>query len=244
MQENIRVSVAMATYNGEKFIKEQLESVLANLGPSDEVVISDDGSADSTKAIVSAFNDSRIRLLEGPGKGIKKNFENAIKACLGKYIFLCDQDDIWEKEKVNIVLAAFEKYECPVVVHDCIVTDSEGKVLEDSFFRFKKSGAGVLKNIIKNTYIGCCMAFDSDILKKIILPIPDNIVMHDQWIGVFGDYFGGSVFISDKLIKYRRHGENSSEIDRHFGFATMVRNRIRFIKELSKRRKLINRQTI
>ncbi len=242
--EEIRVSVAIATYNGEKYIEEQIRSVLSNLKDKDEVVISDDGSKDGTLRVVSLISDPRIRVIKGPGLGVKKNFENAIRNCGGKYIFLCDQDDIWASDKVDRVLAIFEQRKCPVVVHDCSVIDEKGSVMTDSFFRLKRSGPGVFKNILKNTYIGCCMAFDKESLENTILPIPDTIVMHDQWIGVLADLKGGSVFIPDKLIKYRRHGNNTWEFNRHFGFFTMLTNRIVFVKELSKRRKELKRQTI
>ena len=75
------ISVAMTSYNGEKYIKHQMESVLANLQEDDEVIVSDDGSSDKTLEIIQSFNDSRIKIVLGPGEGINKNFENAIKHC-------------------------------------------------------------------------------------------------------------------------------------------------------------------
>ena len=90
-----KVSVAMASFNGEKYISTQIKTILENLTENDELVISDDGSTDGTRRIIEGFNDSRIRLLEGPKQGVKKNFENAIRNCSGKYIFLSDQDDVW-----------------------------------------------------------------------------------------------------------------------------------------------------
>ena len=241
---DIRVSVAVATYNGEKYIEEQIRSILSNLKECDEIVVSDDGSKDGTLRVVSLIADPRIRVVKGPGLGVKKNFENAIRECRGKYIFLCDQDDIWASGKVDRVLEVFGQRKCPVVIHDCSVIDEKGNVLVDSFFDLKGSGAGVFKNILKNTYIGCCMAFDRERLFDKVVPIPDTILMHDQWIGVIADLSGGSVFIPDKLIKYRRHGNNTWEFNKHFGFFTMLKNRIVFIKELSKRRKELKRQTI
>ena len=85
-----KVSVAMATYNGEKYIKEQIETILNNLDDKDELVISDDGSSDMTIEIINKINDKRIKLLEGPRKGLKKNFENAIKNTTGDVIFLSE----------------------------------------------------------------------------------------------------------------------------------------------------------
>lgn len=228
---NYFISVAMATYNGERYIKEQLDSILCQLDADDEVIISDDGSKDKTLEIIKSYDDKRIKVLDGPHCGVKQNFANAIKKCNGKYIFLSDQDDIWIKDKVNKVLNTFEEKKCTCVVHDCIVFDSDtNKTIHDSFYKFRNSGSGILKNIWKNTYIGCCMAFDSSI-KNLILPIPNDIEMHDQWIGVISDKKGKSIFIEDKLIKYRRHSGNVSEMS-HYPFVKMLRNRLNFIRRI------------
>lgn len=235
----IRASVAMATYNGERFLKEQMDTILVSLGEDDELVISDDGSTDKTRTIVEKYieQDKRIRLIEGPKNGVKKNFENAIRACRGEYIFLSDQDDIWDENKIQMILNIFSETGCSVVVHDNIVVEEDGKtVILDSFFKERGSGAGAKKNIWKNTYIGCCMAFKRELLDK-ILPIPNSIEMHDQWIGVINDLDGtGTVFIPDKLILYRRHGTNASSMS-HYGIGKMIRNRLTFIFELRRRRR-------
>ncbi len=228
-----KISVALASYNGEKYIAEQIESILKNLSEDDELIISDDNSTDGTRTIVEGFKDTRIHLYDGPCLGVKKNFENAIKACTGRYIFLSDQDDIWEGGKTEAVLKAFETYHCPVVVHDCSIVDESGNVIEPSFYEYRKSGPGVIKNFWKNTYIGCCMAFDSTMLKEKILPIPNDIEMHDQWIGMLGDRCGKNVFISEKLIKYRRHSDTETDCFHHHSADIIIKNRIHlFIRML------------
>lgn len=232
-ENNTRVSIAMATYNGQKYIKEQVESILVNMGASDELIVSDDSSFDNTISIIKSFKDKRIKLIKGPQKGIKENFNNAISNCKGKYIFLSDQDDIWEKDKIEKVLKKFEESKADLVIHDAIVVDENLDVIKDSFFEFRHSGKGVIKNIWKNTYIGCCMAFDRKILNK-ILPIPNNIEMHDQWIGVMNDIYGKTYFLHDKLIKYRRHMENNSKME-HYNIKRMFSNRCRLIIEIVRR---------
>lgn len=230
MKRNYSISVAMATYNGEKYIKEQLDSILKQLEENDEVIISDDDSKDNTRKIIEEYKDNRIKLIDGPKNGVKQNFANAIKNCNGKYIFLSDQDDIWIDDKVQKVLNTFEKEKCTCVVHDCIAFDSDtNEVVLDSFYKFRNSKSGIFKNIWKNSYIGCCMAFDSS-LKEIILPIPNNIEMHDQWIGILAEKKGKSIFIKDKLIRYRRHSNNVSEM-KHHSIGKMIKNRINFIKK-------------
>ena len=106
-----RISVAMVTYQGEKYIKEQLDSILVCLDREDEIVISDDGSGDGTLEIIRKYakEDKRIHLVDGPRKGVKANVENALRNCEGAYIFLADQDDIWMPEKVARVMAELKK---------------------------------------------------------------------------------------------------------------------------------------
>ncbi len=109
MKRDYFISVAMATYNGEKYIKEQLESILLQLENQDEVIVSDDGSTDHTLKIIESLNDQRIKILKGPRNGVKQNFAHALSFCKGKYIFLSDQDDIWLENKVKHLLTCFEE---------------------------------------------------------------------------------------------------------------------------------------
>ena len=221
---------------GEKYIKEQLDSILNQLNKDDEIVISDDGSKDNTINIIKSFKDKRIKIINGPHNGLKQNFANAISNCRGKYIFLSDQDDIWLNNKVEIVLKTFNKYNCTLIVHDAIVFDSEtNSIINDSFYSLRNSKNGFIKNIIKNSYMGCSMAFDAK-LKKKILPIPNNIEMHDQWIGLISEKNGQSIFIKDKLIKYRRHLNNASKM-KHYNIFKMLKNRILLLFSLRGRLK-------
>ncbi len=231
-----RVSVAMATYNGEKYLKEQLDSILMQLGTKDEVVISDDGSTDGTISLIQSYcaSDSRIRFIRGPGRGIIANIAHAIRYTSGRYIFLADQDDVWKEDKVRRVLEVFREERCHVVVHDCIVTDENLQMVYPSFFSYRGSGAGVWRNIWKNKYIGCCMAFHKNLVPY-ILPIPEDIQMHDQWIGVINDkHKGGTVFLKEPLLLYRRHNGNVSDFNKN-PMPVMVRNRLLFLRRLAGR---------
>lgn len=232
-----RISVAMISYQGAKYIEEQMDSILATLGAEDEVIVSDDGSTDGTREILMRYQekDGRVRMIDGPKAGVKANVENALRACEGAYIFLADQDDIWMPEKVECVMAVLEQENVGLVVHDAIVTDGTCEnIVLDSFYTLKGSGAGVAKNIWRNTYIGCCMAFKRELLEE-VLPIPGYIEMHDQWIGVINDQLKrGTRFIPEKLIKYRRHGNNASGMS-HYGVLRMIRNRVYFLWALWRR---------
>lgn len=199
------ISVVIAAYNGEKYIMEQLNSVLCQLGEGDEVVISDDLSSGNTYPAVKELieKDRRIVYIKGPGKGVIKNFENAVKNAKGDYIFLCDQDDVWLDGKVEAVRKELDGGAL-VVMHDAYVTDENLKIKEESFFVSHGTQTGYLKNIIRNSYIGCCMAFSAK-LKPYILPFPDNLPMHDQWIGLIGEKTGKVKLIDKQYIYYRRH---------------------------------------
>ena len=227
-----KVSVAMATYNGEKYIKEQIETILNNLDDKDELVISDDGSSDMTIEIINKINDKRIKLLEGPKKGLKKNFENAIKNTTGDVIFLSDQDDIWMENKVEKVLECFNNNNYILIQHDAVVVDENDKVIYESFAEHRKVKTGVIKNLIKNSYHGCCIDFRKELIKE-ILPIPDNVYFHDEWIGIVAELNGKTYFLDEKLIKYRRHSENTSSF-KHLPVKEMFLNRVNYTKEIYK----------
>lgn len=202
------LSVCMATRNGERFIKEQLTSILAELTPYDEVIISDDSSSDDTLTVIRSFQDSRIRLLEGrQEKGIAKNFEASIAASTGDIIFLADQDDIWLTGKVNKMKTALEDYD--LVMSDCQVVDENLKLRHYSFYDLNGSRKGLLRNLIKNSYMGCCMAFRSK-LKARILPFPADIPIHDMWIGLIAEMYYNIYFMPDSLVMHRRHATNAS----------------------------------
>lgn len=230
------ISVCMATYNGETYIKEQVDSILNNLSDTDELVISDDGSTDRTLQILNDYQDSRIKVLSGPHAGFVKNFENAIKHSKGQYIFLSDQDDLWAANKVEKVIQCFKDTNATVVVHDCQVINENGEAIEPSFFALRNSGPGVLHNLVKNSYIGCCMAFKRELL-DIVLPIPDDVPWHDQWIGLVSDMIGKSVFLPEVLFSYRRHGDNVSSMS-HSSVSNMIKLRLKYIVELIKRKRV------
>jgi len=205
-KENI--SVCIPTYNGELYIRQQLDSILCQLSENDEIIISDDSSDDKTIDIIKSYKDDRIFLIEHcTYKNPIYNLENALNHAKGELIFLSDQDDIWMPEKVSIMCNHLLNND--LVLHDCIITNTDLSVKEISFFKFNNSKKGLLPNLRKNSYIGCCMAFKSSILKK-VLPFPKDIPLHDLWIGFVSELFFKSIFIDEKLLLYRRHSNNQS----------------------------------
>lgn len=233
-KDNIRVSVAMTTYNGERFVKEQIESILACLNSTDELVISDDGSTDHTLATIKelAAADERIRLIDGPKQGVVKNFENALLHCKGEYIFLSDQDDLWRSDKVAIVLPQLKEY--LLVCHNANIYDYQAdKIVGDVQSKIGTHGT-VFKNIIKNSFIGCCMAFRRELL-QFALPFPDQklIHMHDWWLGLVALKKGKVCFEKSCLIDYRIHGGNAVGFQKT-GFAFKIKKRLGMLKALRK----------
>ena len=226
------ISVCIATFNGAYFIQEQLTSVLSQLGSDDEVLIADDGSIDNTKAIVDGIADARIRWVAiGGNLGVIKNFERVLSAASGDYIFLCDQDDVWLPEKVSSCIDALEKH--LMVVTDCIVVDSDLNVINPSFFAMRRSDKGLLKNLWKNCYLGCCMAFHRELL-LVALPIPKDVPMHDMWLGILADFCGDVIFLPKKLSLYRRHISATSPTagKSNFGVLKMTRFRLNLLLSL------------
>ena len=230
------VSVVASSFNGAAYIEEQIRSILQNLGPKDELIVSDDGSTDGTLQILESFSsDPRVKILHGPGKGVKQNVAFALSKARGDILFLADQDDVWSDRKVETVLRAFEDTHAHLIVHDAEVVDADGTtVLCPSYFAHRGCGAGFMKNTMRNTYIGCCMAFKR-VLLPYVLPIPEGIEMHDQWIGLMaGKHRFRVFFLEEKLLRYRRHGDNTSSMT-HYPLPRMVRNRANLIRSLIRR---------
>lgn len=202
----MKVSVCMASFNGATFIRDQIDSILAS-PLVDELIVSDDASTDATIDILRSFTDSRLVLLKGPGAGLIRNFEYALSKAKGDVIFLADQDDIWMPEKVEHVLAAMDG--AVMVVTDCRVVDSVLQEIYPSFFQFNRSMPGIMRNLMKNGYLGCCMALRRNVLKA-ALPFPPAIAMHDWWLGLVAESIGRVRFLDKRLSLYRRHDGNAS----------------------------------
>lgn len=128
------ITVCIATFNGEKYIREQLNSILFQLSLQDEVIVSDDGSTDNTISIIKSFNDKRIKIIDGVYRHSPTlNFENALKEAKGDYIFLADQDDVWKDDKVKICLKWLQHYDC--IISDAEVTDENLKITSPSLYQ-------------------------------------------------------------------------------------------------------------
>ena len=231
----IRASVAMAVYNGEQYIREQIDSILEQLGPKDELVISYDKSTDATKEIIDDYekNDHRVRVIENNHPGIQNNFNNAVMACQGEYIFLSDQDDFWLDGKVDRVLSEFQKTGADLVVHDGYFTNDKLEPLGRTMFEIYGTSDSPVRNIVKCTYWGCCMAFRAT-MRKTVCPFPNrHKVGHDLWIGVLAGIHGKIARVNTCLIKHRIHGNNATTSRRRL--PTIIQHRLTLLSQLVQR---------
>lgn len=219
----LKVSVCLASFNGEAHIYEQIASILASASV-DELIVSDDGSTDATRDIVMAFDDGRIMLLEGPGLGLIRNFEHALSYATGEVVFLSDQDDVWLSGKVERVLTLLNDVD--MVVTDCRVVDAELREIHPSFFRLNRSNPGLWRNLAKNSYLGCCMGMRRRVVDA-ALPFPSDIAMHDWWLGLVAERVGRTCFIDEVWSLYRRHGGNASQTSERSTFSWLQRFRWR-----------------
>ncbi|MBN2615550.1 MAG: glycosyltransferase family 2 protein [Bacteroidales bacterium] len=230
----------MSTYNGEKYLKRQMDTILQELGPEDELIVSDDSSVDGTVEIIQSYKDKRIRFFgNNTFKSPVYNSEFALKQAKGEFIFLADQDDVWLPGRVHKVKEHL--LENDLVVCNAHIVDQEEKILHESYFQWKGSRQGFWKNWKKNSYMGCSMALNRKMLQA-ALPFPRKLIMHDVWIGLLAESLGKVYFLDEKLMLYRRHADNvTASVDRNddrlsdFSFWFKIRYRLVLLWQIMKR---------
>jgi hypothetical protein len=215
----LNISVVMCTYNGARFLREQLESIAAQIRLPDELIICDDCSTDETIEIVNAFTGRArfpVRLeINARTLGVTKNFERAIELCSWEIISLADQDDIWHPQKLECIANLFlRSLETIAVFSDAELIDPESRPVQgrlwDSFLFAPKeqeyfANGNALEVLLKHPVItGATMAF-RERFRGLVLPIPINH-MHDRWISILLAACGHIRPIPNSLIKYRLHG--------------------------------------
>jgi glycosyltransferase involved in cell wall biosynthesis len=222
----MRISVALCTLNGGRFLEEQLASIAAQTRPPDEVVVCDDGSTDGTIAILERFP---FRIHRNPVRlGVTKNFEQAISLCSGDMIALADQDDVWYPHKIAVLERALA--DADLVFSNARRVDAYGRVLPDSLWDhigFRNSGRPMLNVLVeRNVVTGATMAFRADVRAR-ALPIPnEHGMLHDQWIAMIVAATGRVHPVDEVLIDYRIHkaqergaGEAAGGLKRWFELA-------------------------
>jgi len=219
-----RVAIVMATYNGRRFVEEQIRSIQAQSYSDWMLYVRDDGSSDDTvqKVIQIQSEDHRVKLVfdELGNQGAIGNFSVLMRVALeanADYIFFSDQDDVWYPDKLAIMLAGIRELEhsqndlMPLLVHcDLEVVDEELHLISDSFARFIRlspTNAHLGALLCQNQVTGCACLINRRLL-ELACPVPSEVLMHDWWLALLAAASGKIGFIPRQLVKYRQHQEN------------------------------------
>jgi glycosyltransferase involved in cell wall biosynthesis len=214
-----KVSIAIATYNGAKYLADQLDSIYTQTFSNLEVVVSDDGSKDNTVAILEKYRNKYGLIYHVNENNLKvaKNFEKAISLCSAPYIALSDQDDVWLPEKIEKSLLKLVELESkygqntPLLVFtDLVVTNDHLQTIYPSLWnhlRVKPKNATFNRLLVENVVTGCTILMNRA-LAKLAFPAPDHILMHDIWLGLVAACFGHIDYITEPTILYRQHAGN------------------------------------
>ena len=215
------LSVALCCYNGAQFIGHQIESILAQSHPVDEIVVCDDNSSDRTTDIVeslAARSAVPLTLYLNPRRlGTPGNFEHAISLTRGEIVFLSDQDDVWHPTKVHDMVREFERSEDLLLLHsDALLVDARGVPLGQTLFnalevtrseRMRVHGGNAFDALVRrNLVTGATTAFRRAVF-DLTRPFPQEWV-HDEWLGLIAAAVGRVDFLELPLIDYRQHGGN------------------------------------
>ena len=206
------VSVALASYNGEKYIEKQIKSILQQDYPNLELIVSDDGSTDNTIKILNKYGD-KIKVLHNKRHGMLNNFANAMRNCNGEYIALSDQDDIWEPHKITRLVEKIDGFDI-IQTGVCVIDENDNyhpkKYMHEAYEIDKTTKYSVHDNIVENTMLGCTTLMNAEFVKKYMV-IPKDIIYHDLWF-LYNAILNGNgiVYIDEQLVRYRQHGENTA----------------------------------
>jgi len=207
MSFNQKMSVCLATYNGARFLKAQIDSVLSQMRENDELVVSDDGSTDDTLNLLQSYGE-RLRLVNSTRVGgVVKNFEVVLNAAKNDLIVLCDQDDVWLDGRLDLLRSKLQDVSFLMV--NATVTDSALVPTGQDIYDFVNFRPGFFRNFISNGYVGCCLAFRREVL-NIALPFPSNILWHDWYIALVAELMFSVARIDMPLALFRRHDMNAS----------------------------------
>lgn len=237
-----QVHIVLATYNGERFLQEQMDSVLAQTYENITVEVCDDGSTDGTVAMIREYvaQDDRVKLHVNPQNlGYVKNFLEGVKRCQAPYVMLCDQDDIWQSDKVEKTLRAMQEAEKnmvqkPVLIFtDAVNFNSEtgeelGFFHETSHLDVKKVDTAHL--FMENKCIGCTMMMNRAITPY-LEELPEEIRVHDWWLALICSHFGAIQYVPEATLRYRQHEGNQIGGSSYTGY---LKKRLAHIREQRK----------
>ncbi|WP_456397492.1 glycosyltransferase family 2 protein [Desulfurobacterium sp.] len=245
-----KVAILMATYNGARFLSQQLDSLLSQTYDNWFLLVHDDGSEDETVDILKSYRDrysDQIFLIEDnlTFGNAKDNFSYLMKTALEmensfEYFFFCDQDDVWVDNKIELFLERFAELEkryvsCPILLHsDLMIVDSSLDVISKSMWQYQKLNPECKTLnylLVQNNITGCACAVNRMLL-ELAYPIPVRAIMHDWWLALVASAFGRVDFMNEPTVLYRQHGLNDTGAKRiDIGYA---------IQKVTRRRELIN----
>ena len=220
-----KIDVLLPTYNGEKYLREQIDSILNQTHQNINLIIADDRSKDSTINILKEYEkkDDRIRVfVHEKNQGVVKNIEFLLKLVECDYYMLADQDDVWLPEKIEKSLKKLKETNSDLIFGDLEVVDKDLKTIYTSFNDFMLLSRKIDKyindyrlNYIYNCVTGCTVLAKKETIKNII-PIPkkSKYLIHDHWIGLMASIYGKVAYMPEKYIKYRQHGNNQVGTDK------------------------------
>lgn len=222
MQE--KIDVLMATYNGEKYLKEQIDSILNQTYKNIQIIISDDCSTDSTREILKQYEQNeKIKIYyQEKNLGYIKNFEFLLRNVENDIYMLSDQDDVWKEQKIEKSVEKLKNENLDLVFGDLEVVDENLNTLYGSFNKFMKLDRKIEKYIdsyklqyLYNCITGCTIISRKKLIDK-ILPLPNNskYMVHDYWMGLIVALNGKIGYIKETYIKYRQHGNNQVGIEK------------------------------
>lgn len=224
------ISVAMCTYNGEKYVRDQLESIIYQTLQPDEVIICDDCSSDSTVKVIEnvmgQWTGSWKLVRNRKNQGYRKNFQQAISLCQGDFIFLSDQDDVWNKKKLATEYPYFEDDEVILVFHDAEIVDENLKQISPSFwknlgFNYTSFEKGDYSRLLRENLIqGASCGFRRKLFELCKPPFPEEAI-HDEWLGINATFLGKIIPIHKQLLKYRQTGHNQIG-GKHYGMTAKL----------------------
>jgi len=216
-----KVDILLSTYNGDEFLEELLDSIIEQTYDEWQLLIRDDGSTDGTIKILHAYKekypDKITLIIDDKGNlGVLRSYSLLLGLSINDYIMLCDQDDVWLPEKVEHSVNVIEKFGAsgaqPLMVFtDLKVVDQDRNVISDSFFKYRRLNAGSIKLqnlLLQNVATGCTIIMNQE-LKKMVLPIPDQAIMHDWWIALNASITDGLRVDHSSFILYRQHAQNT-----------------------------------
>ncbi len=262
-----QIDILLATYNGEKYLREQIDSILNQTYKNIRLIVSDDCSKDGTRKILEEYKnkDERIKVYyQEKNLGVVKNIEFLLGKVESPYYMLADQDDYWLPEKAEKSLETLKNNNADLVFGDLQVVDENLNTMYESFNDYMLLSRKINKyidsykvNYLYNCVTGCTVLAKKETIEK-ILPLPTNskYLIHDHWIGLMASLNGKLAYMPEKYIKYRQHGNNQvgtekishgfkklEQVREHFinvklgVFGTYVNNTEKFPEELKKQNK-------